>query len=157
MSRFASPPAAAPAVRCTGTASDVSETPAGLVSRIASAIPWILAVYVALMFVATHMPAAHIPKSLPGSDKHWHFLAYFGLGAILSVWGRSRPSNWPWIALAIAAVYGIVDELLQIPVGRTADIEDWIADIAGAGSGVALVAIISAIGVRTGMRWTRAS
>ena len=167
MSRFAASvthPASAPARSASRfstaepdtTCSDSSNAEASLIRRLLMAIPWLLGSYVALMFIATHMPAAHIPKSLPGSDKHWHFLAYFGLGGMLSVWGRSRPSNWPWVCLGIAAVYGIADELLQIPFGRTADLYDWFADLAGAASGVAVIAILTSTGVASRLRWTRA-
>jgi len=166
MSRIAVPTARSAPVRPAdqisteeraGAGSDSSEAELGLIGRFLAAVPWLLGSYVALMFMATHMPAAHIPKSLPGSDKHWHFLAYFGLGVMLAVWGRSRPSNWPWVCLGIAAAYGIADELLQIPFGRTADLHDWFADLAGAASGVAVVAILANTGVAARLRWTRAS
>ena len=36
-------------------------------------------------------------------------------------------------------VYGVVDELLQTPVGRTADVKDWFADVAGAVIGIVVL------------------
>lgn len=79
----------------------------------------------------THVP---VPASVPHTryaDKVVHLLAYFPLGLLLpacQVRGLSRRS----ICVAVIAVYGALDELLQIPVGRTASFYDWLADLLGA-------------------------
>ena len=67
---------------------------------------------------------------------------YGGL-AFLLAW-RFHLAGRKGIALVVVvtlviAVYGIVDELLQIPVGRNADIADWIAGLHGCCGGNRLV------------------
>lgn len=116
----------------------------GLLLRASLFLPWVLGGYVALMFAATHMPASNIPSTLPGTDKHWHFLGYFGLGVLLSLWRQLKSSNWPLISIVAIALYGAADELLQIPVGRQAEFADWIADMAGAATGIAATALLTA-------------
>lgn len=109
--------------------------------RIAAAI---LAVYWIGMFVGTHIP---LPKNAfpPGvSDKSLHFLAYAGLAFLLGFW-RSRAQPWSRgefaTLLAIVAGYGILDELLQIPVNRHADVRDWLADLTGAAAGFSVFTV----------------
>jgi len=42
----------------------------------------------------------------------------------------------------VLATYGAVDELLQIPVGRTCDIADWVFDLLGGSLGVLTIAML---------------
>ena len=67
-----------------------------------------------------------------------------GLGVLLSLWGQLKSSNWPLISIIAIALYGAADELLQIPVGRQAEFADWIADMAGAATGIATTALLTA-------------
>jgi VanZ family protein len=46
------------------------------------------------------------------------------------------------LAAFVSISYGVIDECLQIPVGRTADILDWIADSVGAVSGLLAYAVM---------------
>ena len=84
------------------------------------------------LFVGTHLPK--VPSVFHRtSDKTLHFLAYCGLGLLL-MW--VRPGSRPWWKHSIGvfvtvAVYGAIDELLQIPVGRICDVQDWLADMLG--------------------------
>lgn len=104
---------------------------------------WLRAMLVAywgLLFVVTHLPARSIQAIDPfgsGQDKLQHFAGYFGLAMggvlLLAAYGMLRPARLWWIWGACSA-YGMLDELLQIPVGRTADWRDWLADTAGAGA-----------------------
>lgn len=107
----------------------------------------VAACYWGAMFVATHVPLPE--KALPeNSDKLAHFGAYLLLGACLGAWAAaSRPLGWKRAAglLGVTAAYAVVDELLQIPVGRYADWRDGAADIAGAITGLVLIA---------GLQWT---
>jgi VanZ family protein len=50
----------------------------------------------------------------------------------------ARPLDWRLIGLVllVAAGYGILDELTQALVGRSADIKDWFADLVGATAGI---------------------
>ncbi len=107
-----------------------------------------LVVYWLAMFVSTHMPSGMIahPRAW---DKLLHFAAYAGLTFLLA---------WPVVArlgsslatyaylLMIAACYGAVDELAQIPIrGRRADIWDWVADMVGAVAGLVAYRLCLAI------------
>jgi VanZ family protein len=80
------------------------------------------------------------PEALWGWDKAAHFLGYVGL-ALLTCAVLLRGGRWSrGAAAAILAglmVYGVLDELLQIPVPhRSADLFDWLCDSAGAVVGI---------------------
>ena len=97
-----------------------------------------LVVYWSALFVGTHMPT--VPAGVAEiSDKLLHYLAFGGLACLLAMDQHARSGiSWRrsgqiWVAVA---VYAAADELLQIPVGRTADIRDWIADVFGAACGL---------------------
>ena len=49
------------------------------------------------------------------------------------------------LVLMVVAVYGAADELLQIPVGRHADLYDWLADCAGALIGLGLLWTVQSV------------
>ena len=110
--------------------------------RIARLRPWIavaLFTYWGSLFVSTHVP---IPQGVlpPGiSDKTLHYVAYAGLSFLLTLW-ISAKCHLPLKSLAMilvwVSVYGIIDELLQIPVGRHADVFDWFADFCGTVLGI---------------------
>ena len=83
----------------------------------------------------THIP---VPKSIPqigGIDKVFHVVAYFPLGLLLPVCRVRGCHRWLTCLLLIAG-YGVLDELFQIPAGRTASVWDWIADVVGASAGI---------------------
>jgi VanZ family protein len=95
-------------------------------------------------FVTTHLPPGELPK-VAVSDKLAHFVSYGLLCGALSVclWlGNVPVARSAWVVLAIGAVYGVVDELLQIPVGRTASVGDWVADVAGAATAVMIFTVV---------------
>lgn len=105
------------------------------------------------MAIATHIPVEWmIWRGLDagglmakGGDKLLHLIAYAGLGFLLCFWiaSRGRFSVSAVKAIAIVCVlYAILDELLQIPVGRSADFEDCLADWCGAGLGIMLFALL---------------
>jgi VanZ family protein len=106
--------------------------------------------YFIALFVGTHIP--RVPQGLPPglSDKHLHFLAYAGLAFLIAA-RRSCSHRMTWrhhaLLWLIIAGYGAFDELLQIPVGRDADIADWLMDIAGAALGLLACATV--------VRWAR--
>jgi VanZ family protein len=107
------------------------------------ALTIIVAGYWLALLVGTHMP--RVPKALqmPGSDKWQHTTAYAGL-AFLLIARRSvgRPLTWKR-ALGVAGIvilFGALDELTQIPVGRDAEFNDWLADSFGTLVGVGLFA-----------------
>ena len=103
----------------------------------------LLAAYWLALFVATHIPRVPQELTLPGGDKWQHFVAYAGL-AFLLAFRQSFGALLTWkraaAVVGIVALYGVVDELSQIPVGRHADLLDWLADVIGASGGTALLA-----------------
>ena len=100
-----------------------------------------LAIYWGVIFTATHTPIP--PQAIPPvSDKVLHYFAYAVLGVLLTVWQILRDERHrltlrqaAWL-LGIVCLYGIADELLQIPVNRHADIYDFLADLAGGSVGI---------------------
>ena len=101
-----------------------------------------------LLFVSTHLPPHAIPVSIGGNDKIIHAFAFACL-AILIAWAlptnpRRLSQNVYW-ALGIGIVYGALDELLQIPVGRTADWQDFYADCLGVFGGIAIYVLVRKI------------
>lgn len=110
-----------------------------------------LCVYWATLLLLTSLPSNNIP-SLKVSDKLAHFLAYLGLGFLLSLTSRIQ-SKFPRLkdnhyvfTYSVIMLYGLIDELHQyfIP-GRYCDYLDWIADMAGAAVGVLLLDLIIGI------------
>ena len=100
----------------------------------------VLAVYWVALFIGTHVPVPPDVLQIAGSDKTLHFLAYLGLSLLIAVCVRPRGWTYLWVLLGLAA-YGALDELLQISVRRTADIVDWLADVAGVAVGLAAYAV----------------
>ncbi len=100
----------------------------------------VLAVYWVALFIGTHVPVPPDVLQIAGSDKTLHFLAYLGLSLLIAVCVRPRGWTYLWLLLGLAA-YGALDELLQIPVQRTADVVDWLADVAGVAVGLAAYAV----------------
>jgi len=99
----------------------------------------VLAVYWVALFVGTHVPIPPDVVQLAGSDKMLHFGAYLGLSLLIAFCVRPKGWNYLWVLLGLAA-YGAIDELLQIPVRRTADVADWLADVAGVAVGLGVYA-----------------
>ena len=85
------------------------------------------------------------PPYMPGgSDKVIHFCAYASLGAAIG-WAARARSFWRALAwLAFASFLGAADEWHQqfIP-SRSMDARDWIADTAGAVTGLFLVTALA--------------
>jgi VanZ family protein len=93
------------------------------------------------MFVATHIPRVPQGFDIPGGDKSQHFLAYAALAILLAVrmsFAAPFAARHALRVLGIIALYGALDEVTQIPVGRHADVWDWVADLSGGTVGMAL-------------------
>lgn len=104
------------------------------------------AVYAGGIFWASNQanPFPFIPSGLMSHDKLLHAGAYAGLGFLvrLALSGtRLRGPAALVLALAVASLYGITDELHQhfVP-NRQCDPLDWLADTAGALVGVTVAA-----------------
>ncbi|QEG33615.1 VanZ family protein [Bythopirellula goksoeyrii] len=94
-----------------------------------------------VMFIGTHLPGNAAP-SVQYHDKLIHFLAYTTLTfGILASWELSTGPLLPihyfvvWLA---ATLYAAIDEITQIPVGRTCDGLDWLCDVLGIVVGLTL-------------------
>ena len=99
-------------------------------------------VWAAFIFVASSLPGTTYPSTdLPNADKLVHIVLYGVLGALV-VRGLGGRGVRIWLgAAALAALYGVTDELHQIFIPfRSADVEDAVADAAGAllGAGLAV-------------------
>jgi VanZ family protein len=97
--------------------------------------------YWLVIFVLTHVPVRSSP-TVSVNDKLAHFVAYFILAGLLylTLWlHQPARRGIGWIVLVVAMIYGAVDEVLQIPIGRSCEWGDWFADVAGAGAMVLLI------------------
>jgi VanZ family protein len=92
-----------------------------------------LVLYWLAIFTLTHVPG-HVLPTFNIWDKLEHCLAYFILASLLFLTMRlSRPNDrrLGWIVIVVCLSYGAIDEWLQIPVGRSCSILDWLADVLG--------------------------
>ena len=108
-----------------------------------SVLAVMLIVYWASMFFGTHVPTLPLVKA---GDKMLHFCGYAGLATLLMGWRASRGQfGWktPLLLWFMLAAYGAFDEVTQIPVGRQADVADWLADLTGAACGLGLAVVIA--------------
>jgi len=102
----------------------------------------VLAGYWIALFVATHLPPTTPFLPGPAIDKLVHALVYAVLAGLLATaWELAagvlalRHLCWAWV---VVAMYGALDEITQIPVGRECSFWDWSADAIGAVVGLAL-------------------
>ena len=90
---------------------------------------------------------------MPNSDKVIHFSAFAGL-AFLMAWAIPTFPNKLWMSVSLALIltitYGAIDEISQTPVGRTADVMDWVADSIGAVFGILCYVVLRQIIVMLG-------
>lgn len=108
----------------------------------------LLGLYWIGLFTLTHIPRLTPPPELPINDKLSHFLGY---GLLTVLFMMARATSVPLRAavylqtFVILAVYGIFDELSQILAGRSCELMDWVADLAGIACGLVGIAVISAL------------
>lgn len=115
----------------------MNETLSPVSARLQWAATWAriaTAGFLLAMYVATHMPVS-IEAPISHTDKLFHFFAYMTLSiGMLSAWefsvGLLRPPHYFTVWL-VGTLYGVIDEITQIPVGRTADGVDWLCDVGG--------------------------
>ena len=108
-----------------------------------------LLIYWPLIFVLAHIPIPQLVRKAGVSDKILHLVAYLLL--VFLMWFAISPDgkvNWrkavAWWVLLVAVSYGIVDELLQsVIAGRSCDIMDFFADLAGVLTGLVLFAFFT--------------
>jgi len=101
-----------------------------------------LGVYWFALFLVTHLPPEFLLRGFSsseqmladGNDKVVHLIAYAGLAFLFAScqWVRGIDDRrLIRLTLLIPGAYAIIDELLQIPVRRTADVMDCLADWCG--------------------------
>ena len=111
--------------------------------------------YWVLLFIGTHLPPNKLLASMHQTDKVLHLCAFAGL-AFLMAW--AIPTNMrklyrnTLLAAFVTVIYAGLDELLQIPVGRTADWQDFYADCFGIGIGLLVYTLVRALILRA--QWT---
>lgn len=103
-----------------------------------------LGLYWVAAFTITHIPPLRpynpdaLPRLIP-LDKIVH-VGGFAILAWLLMNLLTRRIGTIWsilLTVLLCAIYGVVDELTQPLFNRTADIWDWVADMAGCGVGLA--------------------
>ena len=107
-----------------------------------------LCFYWLLLFIGTHIPPNKLLARVHENDKLIHCLAFTGL-AFLMCWAiptiRTQLYRNTLTGGAICIIYAAIDELLQIPVGRTADWMDFFADCVGVVLGMAAYTVARAV------------
>jgi VanZ family protein len=98
------------------------------------------ALWLVVIFILTSLPAPVIPDvRIPHADKMIHFAIYLPLGFLLARAFRHRGSRAILYAAALCLAAASCDELHQVLVpGRSADILDLLADLAGGLAGAGL-------------------
>lgn len=84
--------------------------------------------------VAMLWPINQTPPGLDGSDKFVHLIAFSALAFPLARTGRIGLLP----VFIVASAFGGIIEVIQPSFGRSADIQDWIADISGVAMGIVL-------------------
>jgi VanZ family protein len=107
-----------------------------------------LLVYWPGAFILSHIPIPQVVYQAQVSDKSLHFIVYLILTFLL--WFTISPNkkvNWRravvWWVLFLVVWYGVADEVLQGYVGRTCDVTDFLADLAGTLTGLVLFSFLS--------------
>lgn len=101
--------------------------------------------YFLLLFAGTHLPSTG-PIGPSFYDKYAHFGGYAVLTiVVLASWeltfGTLQAKHYFAVWLA-GTIYGALDEWTQIPVGRTCDMNDWFADVAGVLTGIVVYQLL---------------
>jgi len=96
----------------------------------------LLGLYWPGFFILAHIPIPMAVRRAGMSDKTLHVLAYMLLAFLLgTAVSPDRRLSWrrlrSWLVLVGVLGYGVVDELVQARVGRTADLHDYLADVVG--------------------------
>ena len=108
----------------------------GWVPRHPRALGGLFALYWLAMFLATHIPMPPVESVPNNTDKLVHLVMYAGFAFLFALWLSARqahPTHLIWKVLGASILYGMLDELLQIPIeSRSADIWDFVMDQIGA-------------------------
>ena len=113
--------------------------------RFAARARTLAVVYLAVLFIGTHIPGKALPR-LTWSDKTYHLCGYAVLTlCVLVGWEltirRLEPKHYFAVWL-VGILYAAFDEVTQIPVGRSCDVNDWAADVLGIVGGILVFRMI---------------
>jgi hypothetical protein len=107
-----------------------------------------LACYWPALFVLAHIPIPQLVREAGVSDKSFHFLAYLIL--VFFLWfaiSSDKKVSWRkagvWWILLVVVLYGTFDEITQSYVGRSCDMLDFYANLAGSLTGLILFTIFT--------------
>jgi len=107
-----------------------------------------LLLYWPTIFVLTHMRIPQLVRKAGLFDKTLHFLAFLILFFLF--WfavGFGRKLQWrktsTWLVFFTVVAYGALDEWLQIYVGRSCNIPDFLANLSGCVAGLVLLTFFS--------------
>ncbi len=92
----------------------------------------------AVILIIIILPGSSVPDVgfIPGIDKFAHFLLFLGWTVAMQNDFDFRP-KW-YVIILIGATFSALTEVIQIGIdGRSFDINDWLADLAGLVFGVA--------------------
>ncbi|MFZ2146494.1 MAG: VanZ family protein [Sedimentisphaerales bacterium] len=119
-----------------------------VLSRRQKATIILLVFYWLSFFILAHIPIPRLVRQAGVSDKCLHFLAY--LIFVFLFWFAINPDKkviWRkfavWWIFFVVTGYGAVDELLQGFTGRSCDVMDFVADIAGTFTGLILFSVFA--------------
>ena len=101
-----------------------------------------------VIFTLTHVPIPASMEETEVPDKWIHLAMYGVLGFLLPYWyGWWTALTWRrgLMLFGLMAIYAAADELLQIPVGRSAEWLDAGADLVGAALGLVTAALVRAV------------
>jgi VanZ family protein len=114
----------------------------------------LLSAYWLLLFIGTHLPPNQVMSQIRANDKLLHASAFAGLSFLVAWAIPTKRNRWinVFAAIAVCVAYAAVDELLQIPVGRTADWLDFAADLLGIVMGISIYVLGRAMIIAAG--WT---
>jgi VanZ family protein len=95
-------------------------------------------IWAAAVWTAGGLESTPSLPTVRGIDKVAHFVMYGVLGFLLARGWLAMRWRGAWLLpVLIALMLGAADELRQRSVpGRSAEVADWIADVAGAAAGV---------------------
>jgi len=112
-----------------------------------------LVFYWAALFIVAHIPIPQLVRKADVSDKALHFLAYMILAFLhFAAINPYKKVNWRkaavWWVLLVIVWYGVIDEVLQSYVaGRSCDIKDFVANLAGTLTGLIMLSVFTFWGV----------
>ncbi len=96
---------------------------------------WLAIGWSIIIFIGCAMPGNELPDMSHGTDKWVHFVGFAPIGLLWSLSGRTAV----WTIL-FGAIFGMLIEIYQgvMPIGRSFDLFDALADTIGTLMGIGL-------------------